>query len=462
MNTPKKVGMISLGCAKNLVDSEVMLGMLKKDGYEIEPRENSADILIVNTCAFIDASENESRQTIQDVCEKNPDKTIFVTGCLVQKFKEKLEDDFPQVQAFLGSGEFYKLPQLLKSIYETKESAAETFKRTDAGIPLYVYDENAPRVLSTPSHTAYVKISEGCNNPCTFCIIPKLRGKHRSRTIESLVNEARNLAKQGVKEINLIGQDTTYYGKDLYGEFKLRELLKQLCAVNGLKWVRLLYAYPLHFSDDMLNIFPENEKLCAYLDMPMQHSHPEILARMGRQGSYESGIKILMRLREINPEICFRTTFIVGFPGETEKHFKHLKNFVREIQFDKVGVFQYSHERQAASADYNELVPKEIMEERFHELMTLQQKISKKKNNRLIGKTFDVLVEGKKEDVFYGRSYREAPEIDGLVFVQSNGNGDSVQGAACRNTSSLKLSTGSFVPVKIHAAFEYDLMGKTT
>ncbi len=451
MNTPKKVGMISLGCAKNLVDSEVMLGMLKKEGYAIESREDAADILIVNTCAFIDASENESRQTIQDVCEKNPGKKIFVTGCLVQKFKEKLEDDFPQVQAFLGSGEFYKLPQLLKNIYEAKETASETFKRTDAGIPLYVYDENTPRVLSTPSYTAYIKISEGCNNPCTFCIIPKLRGKHRSRTIESLVNEARQLAAQGVKEINLIGQDTTFYGKDLYGEFKLRDLLRQLCAVDGISWVRLLYTYPLHFSNDMLNMFSENEKLCAYLDMPMQHSHPEILARMGRQGSYESGMKILMRLREINPEICFRTTFIVGFPGETEKHFKHLKNFTRDMQFDKVGVFQYSHERQATSADYTELVPYEVKQERFHELMSLQQKISRKRNKELIGKTFDVLVEGKKEDVFYGRSYREAPEIDGFVFVQyQNGNGN---GHA--------LCAGNFVSVKIHAAFEYDLMGKT-
>lgn len=452
MNTPKKVGIISLGCAKNLVDSEVMLGMLKKEGYEIESREDTADILIVNTCAFIDASENESRNTIRDVCEKNPGKKIFVTGCLVQKFKEKLEEDFPQVQAFLGSGEFYKLPQLLRNIYETKESRAQTFKKTDAGIPLFVYDENTPRILSTPSHTAYIKISEGCNNPCTFCIIPKLRGKHRSRAMESLVSEAQNLASQGVKEINLIGQDTTYYGKDLYGGFKLRELLKKLCAVDGLQWVRLLYTYPLHFSDDMLNIFSENEKLCAYLDMPMQHSHPEILARMGREGSYERGMHIFKKLRETNPDICLRTTFIVGFPGETEKHFKHLKNFAREIQFDKVGVFQYSHERQAASADYAELVPAAVVDERFHELMTLQQKISRMKNNRLIGKTFDVLVEGKKEDVFYGRSYREAPEIDGLVFVQSqNGNG---------NGHGKGITNGNFVPVKIHAAFEYDLLGK--
>ena len=438
-----KAGFVSLGCSKNLVDTEMMLGILREHGIELTPEPAEADILIVNTCACIESAKEESITTILNMAEYKESgrcRSLIVAGCLGQRYGQELLDDMPEADAIIGTGAWNR-------IMEAVEESLKGHRVVIAGEDKLLYDEHTPRITTTPAYTAYVKIAEGCNNRCAFCAIPYIRGAYRSRPIEDIRDEVANLAARGVKEIILIAQDTTEYGRDLYGEPQLAKLLRTLCTVEGVHWIRTLYSYPTYFSDELIETIASEPKLVKYVDLPMQHAHDEVLRRMHRPDTQASMRALIEKLRTRIPGVTIRSTFIVGFPGETDAQYQTLRNFLEEMRLDKVGVFTYSREEGTPAYDMPNQVPEDVMQERYHDLMSVQCKISEELNQELEGRELDVLVEGRDEEqqnIAVGRSYREAPDVDGQVYIE--GDTDS--------------QPGDIVRVKVLQGFTYDVVGE--
>lgn len=432
----KRLYFVSLGCPKNRVDSEVMLGTLAGEGYRVVQSAHDADVLVVNTCSFVEDARAESIDVICELAEGKGDRKLVVAGCLAQRYPDQLREELPEVDLFVGTGEYQRIGELLRG-----DSAVAVAK------PYYVADHLAPRVLTTARWTAYLKIAEGCSQRCTFCIIPQLRGKARSRPISSIVTEARELAEQGVLELNLIAQDLTHYGDDLKDGTTLAGLLRALTAVDGLRWIRLLYCYPHAFTDELVELIATEPKICKYVDIPLQHVHDEMLARMQRRTTEAITRELLRKLRAV-PDMVLRTTFIVGHPGETGEHFAALCRFVEEMELDRVGVFRYSPEEGTRSLRQPGQVSALVKAERYHTLMEIQKGISRRRQEAWIGRTVDVLIEGVSEEselVMEGRFHGQAPEVDGVTCV---GLGDT------------PLEVGSLVPVRIVSAGDYDLVGR--
>jgi ribosomal protein S12 methylthiotransferase len=474
---PQKVGFVSLGCAKNLVDSEVMIGMLARAGAELTRRAEDADIIVVNTCSFIESAQQESVNTILEMAAHKTGgkaKKLVVAGCLVERFRDQIQKDIPEVDAVVGTGELEKIlaatglnpapaPQPINSPFVVLPSRPEGDARAAQGrfsreswdgaisdLPNYLYDDATPRILATPKHMAYIKIAEGCDHPCTFCIIPQLRGQFRSRRFESVVAEAERLAQSGVREITLIGQDTTCYGEDFGLKDGLALLLEKLAGIEDLHWVRFLYAYPNKITGKLLDAIAQHEKICSYMDVPLQHASPSVLKRMKRGGGADVFLRSIAKMRRTIPGLTLRTSFIVGFPGETEKEFEELCDFVREAQFDWLGAFAYS-DQDGASAYVLErkISPREI-ERRRKYLMGIQRQISKKKKKSLIGGKYDLLLEGESEEtelLLEGRTPMHAPEIDGKVFINDF-------------PEEIDPQPGQFYRCQITEAHDYDLVAK--
>lgn len=438
-----KAGFVSLGCSKNLVDTEVMLGELKAHGIELTPDPAEADILIVNTCAFIQSAKEESITTVlnmADYKETGCCRSLIVAGCLGQRYKQELLDELPEADAILGTGAWSR-------IMEAVEETLKGHRVVIAGEDDTLYDEKTPRITTTPEYTAYVKIAEGCDNRCAFCAIPQIRGHFRSRRIEDICKEIEHLTENGVREVVLIAQDSTMYGKDIYGKPSLAKLLKQVVQLPKVKWVRTLYLYPKFFTDELIDVYATEPKICKYVDLPLQHADNDVLRAMHRPDTREDMVMLLDKLRTRIPGVTIRSTFIVGFPGETDAQYQTLKNFLKEQRLDKVGVFTYSREEDTAAYDMPDQVPEEIMQERYHDLMSLQSKISEEVNQTWEGKELEVLVEGRDEEqpnICVGRSYREAPEVDGQVYVEND-------------TDS---KPGDIIKVKILQGFTYDVVGE--
>lgn len=434
-----KAGFVSLGCAKNLVDTEVMLGIMQTHGLELTANPADADILIVNTCAFILSAKEESITTILNLAEYKQSgrcKSLIVAGCLGQLYKRELLDEMPEADAIIGTGAWNRI---MEAIEETLSGRRVVL----IGEHEIIYDATTPRLRTTPDYTAYVKISEGCNNRCSFCSIPLIRGRQISRTIEDIRAEVVQLAAQGVKEINLIAQDTTAYGVDIYGRPKLVELLRELVKTD-VHWIRILYAYPRRFTDELIDLMAAEEKICNYVDLPLQHVSNDILRRMNRPDTRESIETLLSKIRAKIPGVVIRSTFIVGFPGETEEQFHELKTFLQTQRLDKVGIFTYSREEDTAAYDFPNQISEEVMQERYHDLMSMQSLISQELNEQLEGRELEVLIEGRDEEVnqvVAGRSYRDAPEVDGLVYIENDG----------------RSQAGDLVRVKVLAGFVYDI-----
>jgi len=424
-----------LGCEKNRIDSEHMLGLLAEAGYQIDANEELAEYVIVNTCSFIQAAREESVRTLVELAEA--DKKIIISGCMAQHFQEELLEELPEAVAIVGTGDYNKIVDVIKRV-----ERGEVVKEVTAN-PTYIADEKTPRYRTTTEAVAYLRVAEGCDYRCSFCIIPQLRGKQRSRTIESIVAEAKELATQGVEEIILISQITTNYGIDLYGEPKLAELLRELGKVD-VPWIRMHYAYPTGLTPKVIKAIKETPNVLPYLDLPLQHSHPEILRAMNRPWQGQVNDTIIERLKTEIPEAVLRTTFIVGYPGETEEHFAHLLQFVKRHEFDHVGVFTFSPETETPAYNLPNQVPQAVMDERKEALMEIQQPIAAKKNLSCVGKTVDVLIEQENPATgeWLGRSARFAPEVDGLVYIQG------------------EASLGSMYKVKITYADVYDLYGE--
>lgn len=437
-----KILFISLGCDKNLVDSEVMLGMLTSKGYEITDDENEADVVVVNTCCFIGDAKEESIHNILEMAElrKAGDiKALIVTGCLAQRYKEEVQTEIPEVDAIIGTTAIDAIVETLEDVLAGQgHNHIEDINRTP------VYDKS--RIVTTGGHYAYLKIAEGCDKRCSYCIIPKVRGNYRSIPMESLLAEARKLVEFGAKELILVAQETTLYGKDLYGEKSLPRLLHELCKIDGLYWIRILYCYPEEITDELIETIRTEEKVCHYLDIPIQHASDNILKRMGRRTNQAELRDMIARLRERIPDICLRTTLITGFPGETQEDHEELMAFVDEMEFDRLGVFTYSAEEDTPAAEFEEQIEEEIKKDRQAEIMELQQEIAFEKAENAEGRTVLAMIEGKlpDENAYAARTYMDAPNVDGLVFVQT----------------SRELMTGDFVKVKITGSYEYDLIGE--
>lgn len=433
---------ISLGCDKNLVDSEVMLGLLNEHGYRIVDDENEADVIVINTCSFIHDAKEESIQTILEMAEyKNGGrlKALIVTGCLAQRYQQEILDEIPEVDAVLGTTCYDKIVEVVEEALAGKSQVE--VEDIDA-LPLV----DAKRLVTTGGHFAYLKIAEGCDKHCTYCIIPKLRGNFRSVPMERLVKEAQTLAEDGVKELILVAQETTLYGKDLYGEKSLHKLLKELCKISGIQWIRVLYCYPEEIDDNLIQVMKEEKKICNYLDLPIQHASDNILKRMGRRTSRQQLIDLVEKLRREIPDITLRTTLITGFPGETQEDHEILMDFVDEMEFDRLGVFTYSAEENTPAAEMPDQVPEEVKVDRQAELMELQQEIAFDKAEDMVGREVLVMIEGKvaDENAYVGRTYRDAPNVDGLIFI---------------NTEE-ELMSGDFAKAKVTGALEYDLIGE--
>ena len=436
-----KILFISLGCDKNLADSEEMLGLLTAGGHEITDDETQADAIVINTCCFIKDAKEESVETILEMAEYKKTGSchaLVVTGCMAQRYQKEIIQEVPEVDAVLGTTSYGDIVKALE------EAAAgnhfEEFRDID-----YLPDTGSKRVLTTGGHFGYLKIAEGCDKHCTYCIIPKLRGRFRSVPMERLVAQAEDMAEQGVKELILVAQETTVYGKDLYGKKSLHILLKKLCEIRGIRWIRVLYCYPEEIYDELIETIRDEKKICHYLDIPIQHASDRILKRMGRRTSKQELIDIIGKLRKEIPDIVLRTTLITGFPGETEEDHEELKEFVDEMEFDRLGVFTYSPEKNTPAAEMADQVPEEVKEERRDELMELQQEISYDRGQDRIGQELLVMIEGKvaDESAYIGRTYGDAPKVDGYIFVQ---------------TGEL-LMTGDFAKVRVTGALEYDLIG---
>ena len=437
-----KILFISLGCDKNLVDSEVMLGMLTGKGYEITDDENEADVVVVNTCCFIGDAKEESIHNILEMAElrKAGDiKALIVTGCLAQRYKEEVQTEIPEVDAIICTTAIDAIVETLEDVLAGQgHNHIEDINRTP------VYDKS--RIVTTGGHYAYLKIAEGCDKRCSYCIIPKVRGNYRSIPMESLLAEARKLVEFGAKELILVAQETTLYGKDLYGEKSLPRLLHELCKIDGLYWIRILYCYPEEITDELIETIRTEEKVCHYLDIPIQHASDNILKRMGRRTNQAELRDMIARLRERIPDICLRTTLITGFPGETQEDHEELMAFVDEMEFDRLGVFTYSAEEDTPAAEFEDQIEEEIKKDRQAEIMELQQEIAFEKAENAVGRTVLAMIEGRlpNENAYAARTYMDAPNVDGLVFVQT----------------SRELMTGDFVKVKITGSYEYDLIGE--
>ncbi len=478
---PQKVGFVSLGCPKNLVDSEVMMGMLAQAGAEITARAEDADVIVVNTCSFIESAQQESVNTILEMARHKTNgraSKLVVAGCLVERFRNEIQKDMPEVDAVVGTGE---LPKILEAaglqspgarrpenqsspfVVLNVNGRAEGHAREQAGrfsraawdgaiadLPNYLYDETTPRMLATPRASAYVKIAEGCDHPCSFCIIPQLRGKFRSRRFESVIAEAERLARAGVREITLIGQDTTCYGEDLGLKDGLALLLEKLAGIEDLRWIRFLYAYPNKITGRLLETIAAHEKVCSYMDVPLQHAAATVLKRMKRGGGAELFLRSIERMRRTIPDLTLRSSFIVGFPGETEREFEELCDFVREAQFDWMGAFAYSDQEGAGAHELGKKVPPAEIERRRRKLMQMQKSISRKRKKALVGRQFDLLIEGPSSEtdlLWEGRTPMHAPEIDGKVFISEVADES-------------KLEPGTFHRCEITEAHEYDLVAR--
>lgn len=433
---------ISLGCDKNLVDSEVMLGLLDKKGYQIVDSEEDADIIVVNTCCFIHDAKEESIQTILEMAEYKKEgklKALIVTGCLAQRYQQEIIDEIPEVDALLGTTSY---DHIVEAVEEALAGNGHVVLEDVDALP----DVKEKRLVTTGGHYAYMKIAEGCDKHCTYCIIPKLRGNYRSVPMEKLLAEAKDLADQGVKELILVAQETTVYGKDLYGEKSLHKLLRELCKISGIQWIRILYCYPEEIYDELIQTIKEENKVCHYLDLPIQHASDAVLKRMGRRTSKAQLVEIIEKLRKEIPDISLRTTLITGFPGETQEQHEELKDFVDEMEFDRLGVFTYSPEEDTPAATMTEQIPEEVKEERQAELMELQQEIAFDLAEDMVGREVLVMIEGKvaDENAYVGRTYKDAPNVDGLIFI---------------NTDE-ELMSGDFARVRVTGALEYDLIGE--
>lgn len=433
------VNIVTLGCSKNDVDSSMMYSLLDKDKYKMVENPNEADILIVNTCGFIDAAKEESIDTILESVEyKNEGrcKKVLLSGCLAQRYPEELIKEIPEIDGIIGTGNIEYINELLD-----RSLSGDLFVKTDNLNSAYLEGIRKEKVNTTE----YVKISEGCNNNCSYCIIPSLRGKNRSRKIEDVYKEVEYLVSKGAREIILIAQNTTDYGIDLYSKYSLANLIREISKIEELKWIRVLYLYPDHFTDDLIEEFKNNDKLVNYVDMPLQHISDNVLKNMNRKTSKDHIIKTLKNLRKSVPDIVIRTTFIVGFPGENQEDFDQLVDFIEDIKFDKLGVFEYSREEGTRAASLDEQIPDNIKEERKNEIMAIQSDISGEILSKNLGKTFEVLIEEKIDDNNYvGRTYMDSPEIDGVTYVQSD----------------KELEIGNFVQVEIIDSLDYDLVGE--
>ena len=439
---------ISLGCDKNLVDSEVMLGILTKDGHQIVDDENMADVIVVNTCCFIHDAKEESIQNILEMAELKKTgrlKALIVTGCLAQRYKEEIIQEIPEVDAVLGTSSYEDIAHVIDGILSDSPMERGDVRMTMKDVD-YLPVTDTHRMVTTGGHFAYLKIAEGCDKHCTYCIIPKVRGDFRSVPMEHLIEEAKNLAEGGVKELILVAQETTMYGTDLYGEKRLPQLLRELCKINGLRWIRILYCYPEEITDELIQVIKEEPKICHYLDLPIQHASDGILKRMGRRTSRAQLIETIEKLRREIPDIALRTTLITGFPGETQEQHEELMDFVDQMEFDRLGVFTYSPEEDTPAATMPDQIPEEVKEDRQAELMELQQDIVFDQAEERIGEELLVMIEGKvaDENAYVGRTYRDAPNVDGLIFV---------------NTSA-ELMSGDFARVKVTGSADYDLIGE--
>ena len=438
----KNVLFISLGCDKNLVDSEMMLGMLAKSGYEFTDDEREADIVVVNTCCFIGDAKEESINTILEMAElkKSGDiEMLVVAGCLAQRYREEIQEEIPEVDAIIGT---MAIDEVVSILDEIARGIRQNHYKSLEEKPL----TNVGRVVTTGGHYAYLKIAEGCDKHCTYCIIPKVRGNYRSVPMESLVREAEELADRGVKELILVAQETTLYGTDIYGRKALPELLHRLCGISGLYWIRLLYCYPEEIDDELIRTIKEEKKICHYLDLPIQHASDPILRKMGRRTDRRQLQGVIDRLRREIPDICLRTTLITGFPGETVEDHEELMEFIDCMEFDRLGVFTYSQEEDTPAAVMPEQIPEEVKQERQAQLMELQQEIAFEAAERMAGEVVTAMIEGKvaDENAYVARTYKDAPNVDGYLFVNTG----------------RELMTGDFVRVRITASYEYDLIGE--
>ena len=447
-----KVGFVSLGCPKNLVDSEVMMGILARSGYEITPRAGDADVLVVNTCSFIAPAQQESVQSILEMAEYKKfgrAQKLIVAGCMVERYRDEIREQIPEVDAVIGTGEIERILEACEGDLRANDAAS-------VELPTYLYHDLTPRILATPRHTAYIKINEGCDHPCTFCVIPQLRGKFRSRRFESVVREAENLAAAGVREILLIGQDTTFYGEDLGLRDGLAVLLERLAQVEDLSWVRFLYCYPNRITPRLLDTIAAHPRLAKYLDVPLQHASRNVLARMKRGSNGDAFLKMLEKARKAIPGVSIRTSFIVGFPGETEKDFRELCDFVRAAEFDWMGVFSYSDEDTSQSFGLDKKVDEKTIARRRDTLMSIQKKISARNLKKRVGQRLQIMLEGPSKDtdlVWEARLQGMAPDIDGKVYItEFEGVNDAADLPA----------PGTLATVEITEAKDYDLIGRVT
>jgi len=442
MTGNKKILFVSLGCDKNLVDSEMMIGILANHGYSITDDETNADVIVVNTCCFIHDAKQESINTILEMAalkENGKLQVLAVTGCLAQRYREEIQKEIPQVDVILGTNAFDKIAEAVQKALEGKKG---NFFEDINATPVY----GKKRMITTGGHFAYLKIAEGCDKHCTYCIIPKIRGNFRSVPMETLIKEATELAENGVKELILVAQETTLYGKDIYGEKSLPRLLKELAKIEGIAFIRLLYCYPEEITDELIEVMKTEPKVCHYLDMPIQHASDAILKKMGRRTSKKDLLELVEKLRTNIPDICLRTTLITGFPGETKADFKVLKEFVEEVRFDRLGVFSYSAEENTPAANMKKQVPGFLKDMRRKKIMKLQQSIAFEKAAESTGRKMQVLIEGKlpEDGVYIGRTYKDAPNVDGYIFVKSD----------------RELMTGAIICAYVTGSHEYDLIGE--
>jgi ribosomal protein S12 methylthiotransferase len=474
-SAPVKVGFVSLGCPKNLVDSEVMMGLLAQAGAQLTPSADNADVIVVNTCSFIGSAQQESVDTILEMARLRSSgqaKRLVVAGCLVERFRNEIQKNIPDVDAVVGTGELTQIlsaagvattPQETNSPFTILNSRPEGDHRRQNGrfardswdgavadLPNYLYDDHTPRVLATPRYSAYIKIAEGCDHPCTFCIIPQLRGQFRSRRFESVIAEAERLAQSGVREITLIGQDTTCYGEDLGLKDGLPLLLEKLAAIERLRWVRFLYAYPNKITGRLLETIASHDNICSYVDVPLQHASPTVLKRMKRGGGADLFLRSIEKMRRVIPDVTLRTSFIVGFPGETEQEFEELCDFVHAAEFDWMGTFSYSDQEGAGAFGLEKKLPASEIERRRKKLMSIQKKISRAKKRSLVGREVDLLLTGSSDEtdlLLEGRTAMHAPEIDGKVFVNNYPDGATPR-------------EGEFYRCRITEAHDYDLVAE--
>ena len=437
-----KILFISLGCDKNLVDTEVMLGMLASRGYEMTNDEQEADIIVINTCCFIHDAKEESIQNILEMAEykKNGSaKALIVTGCMAERYRQEILDEIPEVDEVLGTTAY---DRILDAVDAALAGQHEVMTADLDALPL----PETKRLVTTGGHFAYLKIAEGCDKHCTYCIIPKIRGNFRSVPMERLLKEAQDLAEQGVKELILVAQETTLYGKDLYGEKSLPKLLRELCKISGIRWIRILYCYPEEITDELIQVMKEESKICHYLDLPIQHANDTILKRMGRRTSKQELIDIVQKLRKEIPDICLRTTLITGFPGETQEQHEEVMEFIDTLEFDRLGAFTYSPEEDTPAATFEDQIDEEVKEDRQADIMELQQEIAFDKAEDMIGREVLVMIEGKvaDENAYVGRTYRDAPNVDGLIFINTD----------------VELISGDFAKIKVTGALDYDLIGE--